>query len=134
MKRRNFILTTGSTALLAACGGGGGDSTSSSPTVEPPAVESNVVLAWNEVMLAAVRAVRPGPPMVANALKRACKVLLSKGIPFPPFGILDQIGCAAFIECLKIRLLQMFIQMVSLKQLTQMHGREFRLMLFFVNV
>ncbi len=61
MKRRDFILTTGSTAVLAACGGG---TTGSSV----PAGEPNVVLAWNEVMLEAVRVVKPGPPMVSRTL------------------------------------------------------------------
>lgn len=75
MKRRNFLkLGTGAAigGALAACGGGGG-SPGGRPVQPPPAepVRTKVVIAWNNVALAAIRATRSGAPMGARSLANA---------------------------------------------------------------
>jgi hypothetical protein len=68
MKRRRFLklgMGAVSGGALAACGGGGHDGGVLQPD---PQVLTHVVVGWNQVGLAAVRAARPGPPMSARSL------------------------------------------------------------------
>lgn len=63
MKKREFLRVgamLGVSAALPGCGGG------SDPA--PVAPQPKVVVMWNQAALAAVRVVKPGPPMVARSL------------------------------------------------------------------
>jgi hypothetical protein len=73
MERRNFLkFGTGAAiggALTACGGGGGGGAPGPTPTPLPPEpVRTRVVIAWNNVALAALRVARPSPPVAARTL------------------------------------------------------------------
>ncbi|MEB0021561.1 vanadium-dependent haloperoxidase [Actimicrobium sp. CCI2.3] len=62
MKRRSFLISSASAAFLAACGGGNNE------TIAPADATPKVVVGWNDALLAAIRVVKPGPPMLSRTL------------------------------------------------------------------
>jgi hypothetical protein len=63
MKKREFLqlgAMLGAAVVLPGCGGG-----SDTPVV---AAQPRVVIMWNQALLTAIRATKPGPPMVARSL------------------------------------------------------------------